>query len=204
MSEEKWDTVLQDLKGELADLANFVEKTKSGMEGVQSTVNAGKEALPQATDELNAVTVDLEKAANTIMSILERVMSEQDRAVSMLGVLKSWAQDLEAKNGTEGLGIINVLEGSFGTMRTDMMDILTNMSFQDLSGQKIKKVMSGFSVVQNKIIELAVTFGLQTSHEEVKEKNDLLEEIKDVSVSMDLKQDIIDKIFNDMKNKASS
>jgi len=148
---------------------------------------------------------DLEKAANTIMSILERVMNEQDRAVSMLGVLKSWAQDLEEKSGSEGIGIINVLEGSFGSMRTDMMDILTNMSFQDLSGQKIKKVMAGFSEVQSKILELAVTFGLQTSHDgEFTEKNDLLDELKDVSVSMDLKQDIIDKIFNEMKGKASN
>ncbi|VAV85233.1 hypothetical protein MNBD_DELTA01-1742 [hydrothermal vent metagenome] len=204
MSEEKWDSVLHDLKGELSELANFVEKTKTGIEGVESTVKAGNEALPQATDQLHAVTVDLEKAANTIMSILEHVMNEQDRAVSMLGVLKSWAQDLEEKKGTEGLGIISVLETSFGTMRSDMTEILTHMSFQDLSGQKIKKVMTGFSEVQNKILELAVTFGLQASHEEVTEKGDLLDELKDVSVSMDLKQDIVDKIFNEMNKKAAT
>lgn len=204
MSEEKWDTVLQDLKGELSELANFVEKTKTGIAGVESAVKAGNEALPQATDQLSAVTADLENAANTIMSILESVMNEQDRSVSMLGVLKSWAQDLDEKEGSQGLGIINVLEGSFGHMRNDMMDILTNMSFQDLSGQKIKKVMAGFSEVQSKILELAVTFGLQTSHEEVKEKDDLLVELKDVAVSMELKQDVIDKIFNGMKGKATN
>ncbi|VAW34584.1 hypothetical protein MNBD_DELTA02-800 [hydrothermal vent metagenome] len=204
MSEERWDSVMQDLKGELSELANFVEKTKTGIDGVESAVKAGNEALPQATDQLKAVTVDLEKAANNIMSILEHVMNEQDRAVSMLGVLKSWAQDLEEKKGNEGLGIINVLETSFVTMRSDMTEILTHMSFQDLSGQKIKKVMTGFSEVQNKILELAVTFGLQANHEEVKEKGDLLDELKDVSVSMDLKQDIVDKIFNEMNNKAAT
>ncbi len=204
MSEERWDSVLQDLKGELSELANFVEKTKTGIDGVESAVKAGNEALPQANDQLQAVTIDLEKAANTIMSILEHVMNEQDRAVSMLGVLKSWAQDLDGHNGKEGLGIISVLDGSFSNMRGDMTEILTHMSFQDLSGQKIKKVMAGFSEVQNKILELAVTFGLQTNHEEVTEKDDLMDELKDVSVSMDLKQDIVDKIFTEMNKKAAT
>ncbi|GEM_PF-2381925 len=198
MSEEKWDAVLNDIKGELSELANFVEKTKKGLDGIESTVKAGNEKLPEATDHIRCVTGDLEKAANTIMSILERVMREQERSLHLLGILKSWAEDLEEKNASEGLGIIQVLEGVIVRMKADMMDILTNLSFHDLSGQKLRKVMSAFSDVQSKILELAVHFGLQ-SNKDPSDKEGLLDELKDVSVSMELKQDVVDKILKEMQ-----
>lgn len=154
-----WNEVINKLREELASLASFIDKTRQGIDNIETTVKVGSEKFPEASNQLSAVTGELENAANTIMSILEGLMNEQERADALLGKLSAWAGKTEDK---EGLALIGDLQAINVKARSDMMDIFANMSFQDLTGQKLKKVIGSLAVVEKKLLEMALSFGLDS------------------------------------------
>lgn len=196
MTEENWSKVFKKLKGELSQLARYVDKTRKGVEGISSTVKISSEKFPEASDAITSVTVDLEAAANRIMEILEGILSEQDRTLSMLSVLRKWAEGLPDGLGSEGLGIIKVLESVHDNIKKRMMEILTSLSFHDLSGQKLKKVLIGLNEVEEKLLELAVSFGLHIEKDANEE--DLLKQLQDEQSSLAQKQDMVDKLLAEL------
>lgn len=154
--------VLNKLRGELSSLASFIDKTRQGIDTIETTVKVGSEKFPEASNQLSAVTGELENAANVIMTILEGLMSEQDRADTLLKKLSEWAEKSGAADREHGLSFIGDLQAINVKTRSDMMDIFASMSFQDLTGQKLKKVIGSLAVVEKKLLEMALSFGLDT------------------------------------------
>lgn len=157
-----WNEVINKLREELASLASFIDKTRQGIDNIETTVKVGSEKFPEASNQLSAVTGELENAANTIMTILEGLMSEQDRADTLLKNLSVWAQKAASEDREAGMALIGDLKGINVKTRSDMMDIFANMSFQDLTGQKLKKVIGSLAVVEKKLLEMALSFGLDS------------------------------------------
>src|SRR3990172_5423345 len=155
-----WNEVLNKLRGELSSLASFIDKTRQGIDTIETTVKVGSEKFPEASNQLSAVTGELENAANVIMTILEELMSEQDRADSLLKKLSEWAEKSGAADRESGLSFIGDLQAINVKTRSDIMDIFANMSFQDLTGQKLKKVIGSLAVVEKKLLEMALSFGV--------------------------------------------
>src|SRR3989304_5450427 len=44
--------------------------------------------------------------------------------------------------------------------KESMMELFALMSFQDLTGQKLKKVIGSLDVVEKKLVEIALSFGI--------------------------------------------
>jgi len=152
--------VMNKLREELSNLALFIDKTRQGIDNIETTVKVGSERFPEASNQLSAVTGELECAANKIMTILEGLMTEQERADRLLKKLSEWAAGCGAAGCGEALSLINDLQGVNVKARSEMMDIFAGMSFQDLTGQKLKKVIGSLAVVEKKLLEMALSFGL--------------------------------------------
>ncbi len=197
MNDVNWKQMVSNLKNELSQLAMYVDKTRKGMEDIESTVKLSSERFPQASNDLSTVTGDLEQAANRIMSILEGLMRDQEKVQSLLKVLTEWLQDSAIRNSDEGIGLINVIGSINSRMKDELMEILTNLSFHDLSGQKLKKVMSTLADIEKRLLELALTFGLQVDRNDP-QKDMMLKELKDTPSSVTLNQDVVDKILKDL------
>ncbi len=161
MSDIYNDNTVKKLREELSRLLDYVDKTRTGIEYVESTVMVGSQKVPEASVQIKAVTGDLENAANTIMTILEEVLSEQERSHALIASLSEWVNGLPEKDREKGRGVISVLSSINEKTKKNMMDILTNMSFHDLSGQKLKKVTSSLAIVQSKLTEIAMSFGIK-------------------------------------------
>lgn len=161
MEARNWNDVMSKIKDELSSLAQFVDKTRRGIDTLETTVRAGTERFPEASNQIAAVTGDLENAANNIMSILEGLMTEQDKMHTILEGISQWAGSLPGEASEKGLGFIKELGGIHEKTKTELMDIFTNMSFHDLSGQKLKKVISSLAVVESKLLEMALSFGFE-------------------------------------------
>jgi len=159
MDDRNWNDVMSKIKEELSSLAQFVDKTRRGIDTLETTVKAGTERFPEASNQIAAVTGDLENAANNIMSILEGLMTEQERMHMVLASVTEWARSLPEGASEKGRGFIKELTAVHEKTKTDLMDIFTNMSFHDLSGQKLKKVISSLAVVESKLLEMALSFG---------------------------------------------
>lgn len=161
MSDTIKENIIQKLSEELARLLDYVERTRSGLETIETTVIEGSESVPQASVQISAVTGDLENAANTIMTILEDVLTEHDKNHALIVSLSEWAAGLSEKDREQGEAIINEVREINETNKKRMMDIFSNMSFHDLSGQKLKKVTMSLAVVQAKLHEIAMSFGIK-------------------------------------------
>lgn len=191
--------VLNKLREELANLAKFVDKTRQGIDNLENTVKIGSEKFPDASRQLNAVTGDLENAANNIMTILEGLLQEQDNANALITSLSKWAGSLGDGKAAEGVEILKKLEGINAKTKKEMMDIFTNLSFQDLTGQKLKKVIGSLAVVETKLLELALTFGFNDSQKKsCDEKKDMLDSLKGPTNPMPIDQDLVDKLLKEL------
>jgi len=73
-----------------------------------------------------------------------------------------------------------------------LLDIITGLSFQDLTGQKIKTIVTLIEEVEKRILHLIVTFGLK-SKETV--RDDSL--VKEFSGKDVIKQDLVDNILKE-------
>lgn len=194
--ENDQNILLNRIREELSSLAKFVDKTRKGIDSLESTVKLGSEKFPEASIQLSAVTGDLENAANNIMNILEGLMTEQEKVQAHLAELYKWASSLAEKEKVAGEAIIKNLERIHEKTKTEMMEIFSNMSFQDLTGQKLKKVIGSLSVIESKVLELALNFGYNDASKHG-EKAEILNQLKSAE-QVPIKQDVVDKILREL------
>ncbi|HYC02410.1 MAG TPA: protein phosphatase CheZ [Azospirillaceae bacterium] len=118
------------LYAELEGLARYINNAKREIAQIRPD-EIHSEHIPLATDELDAVVGHTEDATN-------RIMDACDQLMAMAGDLP---QDVSAK----------------------MMDITTGVyeacNFQDITGQRITKVVKALKHIEHKIEALLVAFG---------------------------------------------
>jgi len=187
--------LIQKLTQELTKLVEYVERTRTGLENIEDTVMVGSEAVPQASVQINAVTGDLETAANTIMTIVEEVLAEHERNHGLIESLSSWATTLNEKDRAGGEVLIDEIRAINEKTKQQMMNIFSNMSFHDLSGQKLKKVTSSLSVVQLKLHEIATSFGIKDFDEQ--KAKDIQKRFNGI-VNDAMDQDVVDQLLKEL------
>ncbi|MEK7773843.1 MAG: protein phosphatase CheZ [Deltaproteobacteria bacterium] len=197
MDQDKYSRMVAKLKEEVSNLALFVDKTRKGMDTIESTLNVGKEKFPEASSQLSSVTGDLENAANNIMSILEALMLEQDRAESIIKELSAWACGIQG--GADSCAGITELASINTRTKNSMMDIFTNMSFHDLSGQKLKKVIATLAMVESKLLEVAVNFDFIDAGSGA-QKSEMLNRLKGPSEIKPINQDVVDELLKELRS----
>jgi chemotaxis protein CheZ len=186
-----WNEVMNRLREELSSLAIFIDKTRQGIDTIETTVKVGSEKFPEASNQLSAVTGELENAANVIMTILEGLMSEQDKADTLLKKVSEWAEKTGGADKEAGLAVISDLQAINVKTRSDMMDIFANMSFQDLTGQKLKKVIGSLAVVEKKLLEMALSFGVESL-------GDISTGSGTKTAELPINQDIVDRLLKEL------
>jgi len=133
------------------------------------------EELPDAIDKLNSVIEHLEDATNTNLDSLETLNGESRESMAKIkiseGVLANCLEKLEQlvkeqPAMAEGLGeveqiIREKLQPELRLMHDHQqeygqiyLDLISNQSFQDLTGQALKKVITFIESLQFKLIEL--------------------------------------------------
>lgn len=194
-SVNNWASILNKMREELSNLAKFVDQTRKGIDQLETTVKVSSERFPEAATQLNAVTGDLENAANNIMNILETQMADGDRTHALLAELSGWVATLDKEAAAAGTAIIKRIEEMNLKSKNSMMEIFTNMSFQDLTGQKLKKVIGSLAVVESKLLELALNFGF---NEDIAKEAQKKDQLKGPSNAMPVDQDIVDRIMKEL------
>ncbi len=118
----------------------------------QSPVDSGTNALfHEATDQLDAVLKTTESATMSIMEIVERHLDMQEQNTELLAL---------AREGTISPEQIATLEAHNRQMGDDLTSVLTTLSFQDITGQRIKRVVVALNKIENTVVELYLSSGL--------------------------------------------
>jgi chemotaxis protein CheZ len=153
--------------------------------------------IPEAADQLEGVIETTEKAANKIMDNLDLLQEQTKKMEEIIACLKSGKLRVPGKK----MDFIEV-EVDAGTLETIrplldyieavehnnsalISDIFIQMSFQDLTGQRIKKIMTLIQQMEAKLKKIVVSFGVKLSE---KGKN------PDIS-SEELQRVVNEKIF---------
>lgn len=106
--------------------------------------------MPSAIDKLKFVIEKTEEAANKTMGIVEKYILTMD--------------DLSAhvRNIKEPLESAEYLKKFKNELEDDFTEILTTQSFQDLTGQTLKKVITLVGDIEKELVGLIATFGVKT------------------------------------------
>jgi len=128
---------------ELTDVSSFINNARSEIGRLQPG-NLKEKHFPEAGKELEAITQSTEAATNTIMEQAELIMSADP-------------EDMEAYHAT--------VQGA-------VMEIFEACSFQDITGQRISKVVSTLVHIEDKIGSLADALGSAIEEGPVEEETD--------------------------------
>jgi chemotaxis protein CheZ len=155
-----------EMKGEMKELALMIMDVRRDL-NVQIDPEITELAIkyiPQATDQLEGVIACTEMAANRIMDNLEAMQREAEEMKNLLRELK------------QGKGPISLVEGVDSFLERHMAlisDSFVQMSFQDLTGQKIKKITQLVALTEERLRKMIISFGVKLNE---KEKNPHLSE----------------------------
>ncbi len=160
--------------GEFRQIAQYIEKTKNEIGSLQAN-EMSENRIPEAGLELDAVVKATESATDTIMESAETIMATDtsDPAVYQ-----------EAVNG-------------------EVMKIFEACSFQDITGQRITKVVETLNFIDSRISKFASTFGIDDDNAKLSDEEKLKEKRKEEQIlhgpQMDgegVAQDDIDAMFS--------
>ncbi|MBL4801270.1 MAG: protein phosphatase CheZ [Emcibacter sp.] len=159
---------------ECQELADYIDDARLEISSL-SPEHSDSVGIPRAGLELEAIVQQTESATNTIMSAAEKIM-EAD------------SEDLEAYTATVNDAVMQIFEAC---------------SFQDITGQRISKVVSTLEHVENRVSRLVNILGVMDNPEE--KENTPKEEIDEDAALLNgpaldgegIQQSEIDALLND-------
>jgi chemotaxis protein CheZ len=129
--------------------------------------------IHEAADQLEGIIETTENAANKIMDNLDLL---QEKTKKMEGVIASFKSgklrmpgknmefievDVDAKMLETIMPLLDYIEAAEHNNTALISDIFVQMSFQDLTGQRIKKIMTLIQQMEEKLKKMVVSFGVK-------------------------------------------
>jgi chemotaxis protein CheZ len=161
---EFYRRVNEDLQDGLKKIYQEVKAARGGTEIKCFTADINPEELfSETSDQLDAVLKTTEKAAVEIIDIVEKL---QDLQGSVATIVKGFESGGVTKEDRERLKDIN------DTLGTDLSNIMVSLSFQDLTGQRIKRIINSIRQIEQIVREVMLSTGLMIRQREVEPEKD--------------------------------
>lgn len=138
----------------LSGLQNIFREINSAKKGAPKASAKNKDAgklLSEASQQLDEILLSTEEATATIMDTVEK---HQD----MLEDLKALAGKAEKEKLSAA--DLKKLQNFISAQENDLSNVLTALSFQDLTGQRVKKVLSALQTIESTVFELYMSTGI--------------------------------------------
>lgn len=150
MEGEFYRRVNQDLQKAFKNIYEEIKtaKTAGGQVPLAEDPN---ELFSQASNQLDAILQTTESATVKIIDTIEKLQVMTD---SIAGIVKSFEKGGVSKAERETLATINE------TLNRDLLDIMTTLSFQDLTGQRIKIIIETIKKIEKIVLDVYMTTGL--------------------------------------------
>ncbi|BCS87074.1 protein phosphatase CheZ [Pseudodesulfovibrio sediminis] len=161
---EFYRRVNEDLQGGLKQIYQEVKAARGGKEirKIQADIDP-EEFFSETSDQLDAVLQTTEKAAVEIIDIVEKLQELQG---SVASIVKGFESGGVTKSNREKLKSIN------DTLGMDLSNIMISLSFQDLTGQRIKKIINSIRQIEQIVREVMLSTGLMIQQREVEPEKD--------------------------------
>ena len=193
-----------ELKGELGQLANYILKTRTALQELEPGLREGWTKIPQATFQLSTITQATEDAAHKIMSLAEKFFDDQNKKRAILADLSLLVSKLKGDHKEKLELKLKEWEKMLDQNDHELMEMMTALSFQDLTGQKIKKIMALVSDVEKKILDIMISFKIikpDDSNELIDKKMEILKKVEDKSASGTVGQNMVNDILDNLEDE---
>lgn len=143
--------VNDDMREGLEQIYREIKQAKKDAAQNVNTDDTGK-LISQASNELDAILASTEDATVKIMDIVE---DHQERVIEVGKLLKTFRTGGASKDNVNELIEMNQKN------QQDLMEIITALSFQDLTGQRIKKIVSALKKIEEIVFSVYMSTGLK-------------------------------------------
>lgn len=180
-----------ELYGELGELAHYINDAKKQLRDFNPQGVADK-SIPDASQQLDAIVSQTEQATSRIMDACEGLQGLHERIKDRL-IAHEPPLDEDVLAGVDDA----MLEG-----QTNITQIFESCNFQDLTGQRIMKIVNLLQDIERQVLRMIVIFGLKDKGDNMDEstKRTLEEEAQLLEGPQlpgnSLEQDDIDDILN--------
>ena len=140
----------EDMLSGLQKIFREINTAKKDGTSAPANKDAG-ELLSEATQQLDEILISTEEATATIMDTVEK---HQD----MLEDIRSLTDRAEKEKLSAP--DIEKLRDFLSTMEQDLTGVLTALSFQDLTGQRVKKVLNVLQTIEATVFDLYMSTGI--------------------------------------------
>lgn len=134
------------------EIGKVTRKLHDAIRGFRDTIDPkvreiAETDMPDTVDKLQMVIQKTEEAANKTMGIVDTYLVGMGHLDTHLAKIQGPTES------------VDYLKHFRGQLEMDMIDILTTQSFQDLTGQTIKKVIKQVGEIEFELVKLVATFG---------------------------------------------
>ena len=152
------------LRGIYQEITNASDKEGTQEPGVDT--NQTQKLFSDATKQLEEIMQTTLEATEKIMETVELLMTQQEEAGAIIATLTVPAKE------EKSLARLDELNPS---LNGSLTDIITELSFQDLTGQRLKKVVAAITSIRETVFDLYVSTGLMLKTREETPEKDLKE-----------------------------
>lgn len=184
----------QKLYEELGELARYVERAMKSISQASLGILSSSRQLPTASGHLSDLNKMTEEGTLEVMRLAEMIQDNRDRISKDLSAVAETMQAADYAKLAERVENVKTVMAEDGKHLTEIMIAL---SFQDLVAQRVKKLVTILDEVQNKLVELVVTFGIQQNRAETGTEGtagDLLKQLEESKRTV-MKQQVADDIL---------
>lgn len=187
----------QELYRKVVEVSRFINATVRTVSNMETPVVPTFGNLPQVSAQLSDLTKLTEDGTHQVMGLTEEMQDGRAEATKLLDQLAGLAVQAQLDAGV--LERIASIKRLLAADDKRLLDIMTALSFQDLVGQRVKKILVILDDVQRRLLEMIVVFGYKPEGEpcaEDKRAGRMLKELE-ASRTTALKQDLVDDILGE-------
>lgn len=134
---------------ELGELAHYINNAKKELQEVKSS-NIADQHLPSATNQLDAIVQMTEQATGKIMDECDRLtMFHTDMRERLINMDPPLEPDALAG-----------VDDAINQAATSITHIFEACNFQDITGQRVQKVVRALQEIERQVLRMVVVFGL--------------------------------------------
>ncbi len=137
------------LYSELGELAKFINNAKKELQEVKGSTIA-EEHLPNATNQLDAIVQMTEQATG-------RIMDECDRLTMFHTDLRERLIAMDPPLDPDALAGV---DDAINQAAVSITHIFEACNFQDITGQRVQKVVRALQEIERQVLRMVVVFGL--------------------------------------------
>jgi len=155
-------TVHVHAEGVVGELAAYINRTLHNLQSLTPTVRGSSREIPKVAQHLTEIIQTTEEATNRVLEEAEHLVAEQTTVEQGLTRAAALLHAAPADPTRQRcLAVLDEVRPLQQRSQERAMDIMAAMEFQDLTSQKIQKLIVLVAEVEARLLQLLVLFRLE-------------------------------------------